>query len=49
MLFELAIVDIFFSRTGKSAIAGLDLIPLLRALNPKVRVVLVTSNSEPSP
>jgi DNA-binding response OmpR family regulator len=45
-LFDLAIVDIFLSRTGKNSLNGLDLIPLLRVFNPKVPVVLVTGQSD---
>lgn len=45
-LFDLAIVDIFLSRTGKNSLNGLDLIPLLRVFNPKVPAVLVTGQSD---
>ncbi len=45
-LFDLAIVDIFLSRTGKSSLNGLDLIPLLRVFNPKVPVVVVTGQGD---
>ena len=45
-LFDLAIVDIFLSRTGKNSLNGLDLIPLLRVFNPKLPVVLVTGQSD---
>ena len=45
-LFDLAIVDIFLSRTGKRSLNGLDLIPLLRIFSPKVPVVLVTGHGD---
>ena|SRR3990172_9045275 len=45
-LFDLAIVDIFLSRTGKSSLNGLDLIPLLRVFNPTMPVVLVTGQGD---
>ncbi len=45
-LFDLAIVDIFLSRTGKRSLNGLDLIPLLRVFNPKVPIVLVTGQGD---
>jgi len=41
--FDLAIVDIHLSQVGKSSLTGLDLIPLLRTFNPKVRVVVISA------
>jgi DNA-binding NtrC family response regulator len=44
--FDLAIVDIFLSRVGIRSLDGLDLIPLLRILNPGVPVVVVTGQAD---
>lgn len=45
-VFDLAIVDVFLARMGKSSLNGLDLIPLLRIFNPQVPIVLVTGQGD---
>ena len=41
--FDLAIVDIHLSRVGTRPLTGLDLIPLLRTLKPRMPVVVMSA------
>lgn len=44
--FDLAIIDMILSNRERRSVNGVDLVPLLRILNPKVSIVLVTGQGE---